>query len=171
MLINRVWRKSFEPFLNYSFPVSFPFLPTPLLVFQFLPKSGSYLYIYLVLCIKFGFSTFISFGNISAKFSSGSHMHTHIHYFHYPTTFRWRKYCFRSKFSPDLYVLRLRKSEIWFMETGLCVYLYVCACVCVCLHACEWVGNIFCFRHSLLDTQIVSKNNEIAFRKTQKLAV
>ena len=38
------WRKSFEPFLRYSHPVSLLVCPTPLLVFRFSPKPDNIIY-------------------------------------------------------------------------------------------------------------------------------
>ena len=64
-------------------------------------------------------------------------------YFHYPTTARWWKYCFRSKFSVSNFQLiymfwgPLSKKKEVFGSWSVCLYVWVWVCVRVCV--CKWV--------------------------------
>ena len=78
MFIFQVWRKLLEPFSKYSLLVPFPFCPITLPFFRFSPKPGNY----PILCIKFGVSVFISFGDVKCCiFPTQSHTYTHMHQF------------------------------------------------------------------------------------------
>ena len=75
--MHQVWRKSLESFLRYSLWISFSVYPAPLLVLWFCQNWKYYLYIYLLSCIKFGVSIFISFWDVNYQIFLHTVTHTY----------------------------------------------------------------------------------------------